>query len=150
MQECATVQQCLPPLASAFCLPSEGIAYPRRIDRILAGGEHTVTAIFPHVRDALAHGASAYDPLEMQALQGVVGTGITLLAALVETADERGVDAARRAKLHSLLEEYQKLLEDIELFSGDISAADCLLATGSGILRSELETAEENAVWSDL
>lgn len=150
MQECVTVQQCLPPLASAFCLPPEGIAHPRGIDRILAGGAHTVTVIFPHVRDALAHGNGAYDPLQMQALQGVVGTGITLLDALVETAGERSIDAARRARLQSLREEYQKLFEDIELFSGDIPAADCLCAAGNGILRPELESAEENAAWRDL
>lgn len=150
MHGCATVQQCLPPLAATFCLPSDDIAYPARIDRILQGGEHTVNVVFPHVRDALAHGADMYDSLQMQALQGVVGTGITLLDALTETAEARGIDAARRAKLQSLLEAYKNLFEDIELFSGDISAEDCLLACSNGILRPELESAEENAAWRDL
>lgn len=146
MQECATVQECLPPLASAFCLPNGGIASVRWLDRILVAGEYAVTAIFPHVRDALAQ--SSGQQLEMRALQGVVGTGITFLDTVLLSADERGIDPALRTKLRSLLEEYQKLFEDIELFSDDILASDCLAALGAGC--SGLESAKEDEAWRDL
>lgn len=150
MLDCTTVQKCLPSLAAAFCLPPEDPGHPAWIERIIAGGEYATRRIFPHVREALAHGSDAYDPLEMESLRGVVGTGITLLEATANFVEEKSVDAAPRTKLRFLLEEYQKLFEDIELFSGDISSADCLLATSNGILRHELESAEENAVWRDL
>lgn len=150
MQQCAIAQQYLSPLASAFCLPSEDIACLQRVDFVLERGEEAVTTLFPHVREALAIGTDAYEPLEMQTLQGVIGTGITLLDAVVETAEEKGIDSTRRAKLQALLEEYQKLFEDIELFSTDILAEDCLLAASQGILRQEFESGEENAVWRDL
>lgn len=145
MQALSTVQQCLTPLATAFCLPSKNVAFTRGIERLLAGGEHAVSVVFPHIRDALAHGAGAYDPQEMEALSGVIGTGVTLLKVLLSRRSA-SIAPLRRAKLRALLGAYRDMLEDIEMFASDITAADCFRATSF----PDLETPAEDAAWRDL
>jgi hypothetical protein len=86
----------------------------------------------------------------METLAGVVGTGITLLETHLAVAGQKNTDPLKVEKLRTLLEEYKKLFEDIELFSRDISAEDCFSATLAGKALSDLNTPEEDAAWRDL
>jgi cell division protein FtsB len=94
--------------------------------------------------------AAERNPLEMKTLSGLTGTGITLLEAFIATAGQRNISSAQQEKLRVLCEEYKKLFEDIELFSDDISAADCFRAAIAGTAFSDLNTPEEDAAWRDL
>jgi hypothetical protein len=103
-----------------------------------------------NIRAALAAGEGGRIPVEMATLSGLTGTGITLLEAFLATSGQKNIEPVKQERLRSLLEEYKKLFEDIEFFSGDISAADCFRAAYTGKALSDLNTPEEDAAWRDL
>jgi hypothetical protein len=150
MQSFSSVQDCLPPLASVFSFPRQDLEFPARIDAIIAAGEYAVSVVFMNIRVALAAGEDERIPMGMETLSGLTGTGITLLESLLAVAGPKNIEPLKQEKLRSLLEEYKKLFEDIELFSGDISAEDCFRAASTGKAFSDLSTPEENAAWRDL
>ena len=148
MQGSSSVQQCLPPLAAVFSFPSQDVEFSARVDTIIGAGEYAVSVVFKRIREALAEGER--NPIEMGTLGGLAGTGITLLETLLAMAWQKDIEPAKQAKLRSLLEEYKALFEDIELFSGDISAEDCFRAAWAGEAFACLNTHEEDAAWRDL
>ena len=150
MQSATNVQHCLPPLAAAFSFPSKSFDFADRVDVAISAAEHAVSVVFKRVRDALADGEGERNPLAMETLSGVIGTGISLLEALLDMAGQKKVEPAKQARLRSLLEEYKNLFEDIELFSTDITAEDCFRAACMGEAFSDLHTPEEDAAWQDL
>jgi hypothetical protein len=150
MQGSSSVQHCLSPLASVFSFPRQDFEFSARVDAIIDAGEYAVSVVFMNIRTALAEGEGGRIPMEMETLSGLAGTGITLLEAFLATAGQKNIEPLKQEKLRSLLEEYKKLFEDIELFSGDISAEDCFRAAYAGKAFSDLNTAEEDAAWRDL
>lgn len=148
MQASTNVQHSLPPLAAAFSFPGLDSEFSARIDTVIAAGEHAVAVIFKDIRAALAEGEGERNPEAMQTLAGLMGTGITLLETHLAMAEN--APPLKRAQLCSLLDEYKKLFEDIELFAADIPAADCFLASCVGAAFSDLNTPEEDALWQDL
>ena len=150
MQGSSSVQNCLPPLASVFSFPRQDFELSARVDAIITAGEYAVSVVFMNIRAALAEGEGGRLPMEMETLSGLTGTGITLLESLLATAGQKNIEPLKQEKLRSLLEEYKKLFEDIELFSGDISAEDCFRAACAGKAFSDLNTPEEDAAWRDL
>jgi hypothetical protein len=148
MLSSASVQRYLPPLAAVFSFPRKGIELSARIDDIINGGEYVVSVVFMHVRETLAEGK--WPPAEMAILRGLTGTGITLFETLLAMTKQRHVAPVKQAKLRALLEEYNKLFEDIALFSDDISAEDCFRAACAGDAFSDMNTPEEDAAWRDL
>ena len=150
MQGTSSVQHCLPPLAALFSFPIRDVEFSNRINDIISSGEYGVSVVFKHIRAALAAGEGGRNPLEMETLSGVVGTGITLFETLLAIAQQKNVNPLQQKKLLTLLEEYKKLFEDIELFSKDISAEDCFRAAYMGKAFSDLNTPEEDAAWRDL
>ena len=150
MQGTSSVQHCLPPLAAVFSFPRQDRELAAIIDSIIGSGEYGVAVVFKNIRKALAEGEGERNRMEMQTLSGLVGTGITLLEALLVMAKQKNLGLLKQQKLRSLLEEYQKLFEDIELFSEDISAEDCFRAACTGKAFADLNTPEEDAAWRAL
>jgi hypothetical protein len=150
MQAFPSVKHCLPPLASAFSFSSRDVGFSARIDAIIADGKYAASVIFPHIREALAGGQVDMDPLEMETLTGLIGTGITLIGALLAMCKEKNIGAVKQAELRALFKEYKNLFEDIEMFSTDISAEDCCRAAFAGKAFSDLDTPGEDAAWRDL
>ena len=140
----------MPSLAAVFSFPDWDAKFFTQIDRIIASGEYGISVVFNNIREALADGEGERDPVEMKTLTGVIGTGITLLEALLVMAGQKDVTPLKQEKLRVLLEEYKNLFEDIELFSEDISAEDCFRAACAGGALSDLNTPEEDAAWRDL
>ncbi|MDR3176110.1 MAG: hypothetical protein LBU06_06215 [Desulfovibrio sp.] len=150
MESTMPLRDCLPPLAAAFSFPRQPLdsLLQDKLDAVISAGDFVVSAIFPDIRTILGH--ERLNAGEAQSLSGMVGTGVTLLKALCATARKKNIDPAKRKKLHNLLDEYQKLFEDIELFAGDITAEDCFrVACASGVL-SDWCRAEEETAWQDL
>ena len=150
MQVFSTVQHCLPPLAAVFSFPRQDFELSARIDAIIAAGDYAVSVVFKRIREALAEGEGGRNPVEMDTLSGLTGTGVTLLEALFAMAVQKNVESLKQAKLRFLLEEYKRLFEDIELFAEDISAEHCFRAAFAGKALSDLNTPEEDAAWRDL
>lgn len=150
MQGISSVQHCLPSLAAVFSFPSQGFEFSARVDDIIASGEYGVSIVFRSIREALADGEGGRNPVEMETLSGLTGTGIAFLEALLIMAGQQNVEPLKQEKLRALLEEYKKLFEDIELFSEDISAEDCFRAACAGEAFSDLNTLKEDAAWRDL
>ena len=150
MQGTSSVQQCLPPLAAVFSFPSQNFEFFARLDASIASGEYAVSVVFKNIRKALAEGEGGLNPVEMETLRGLTGTGITILEALLAMAEQKNTDPVKQEKLRALLAEYKKLYEDIALFSEDISAEDCFHAAYAGKAFADLYTPEEDAAWHDL
>lgn len=146
----SNMQHCLPALAAVFNFSSHDIDLNAQIDRIIASGEYGVSVVFKDLRKALARGEGELNPMEMETLKGLIGTGITLLEALLAMPAQQNVIFIKQQKLHTLLDEYKKLFEDIELFATDISAADCFNSAILGAAFSDLNTSEEDTIWRDL
>jgi len=120
-----SVQHCLPPLATVFSFPNQGFdKFSAKVDEIIASGEYGISVVFNNIREALADGEGERDPVEMETLAGVIGTGITLLEAIVFMAEQRDIKPLKQEKLRMLLKEYKNLFEDIKMFSQNISAED--------------------------
>jgi hypothetical protein len=150
MRAFSSVKHCLPPLAEAFSFSSRDVEFSARIDAVVAAGGHAVSVVFTHIRKALAEGRGETDNLEMEILAGLVGTGVTLLEALLVISEGKNIGSVKQAELRVLLKEYKNLYEDIEMFSTDISADECCRAAFAGKAFSGLNTPEEDAAWRAL
>ena len=152
MQGTSSAQHCLPSLAAVFSFPSPDLEFSARIDSIIASGECAVSVVFKCIREGLAGGEGERSPTEMRILVGLIGTGITLLEAYLVIAEQKNLASLKQAKLRSLLEEYRNLLEDIELFSRDVSTEDCFRAACLLCLEhtlSDMNTPEDDAACHD-
>jgi hypothetical protein len=152
-RDSSSLRDFLPPLAAAFNIPRQdfGDLFLNKIDAIIVGVDHVVSTTFPDVRDFLSQDPGIQpDSEKLKSLTGVIGTGVTLLEALCEMGRQKNIDADRLVKLRSLLDEYKKLFEDIELFSEDISAEDCFIAACESGVLSDWNKPEEDAAWQDL
>jgi hypothetical protein len=153
MESALTIRDCLPPLAAAFSFPRQDFdhLFRDKLDAVISAGDFGVAVVFPDIRTILGHEQrESKNSVELSVLAGVIGTGVTLLEALCATARKKGIASAKQQKLHNLLAEYQKIFEDVELFSGDITAEDCFNAACASGSLSDWHRPEEDAAWQNL
>ena len=150
MQGSFSVERCLPPLAAVFSFPRQDFEFSVKVDSVIAAGEYAVSVVFKQIREALAAGEGGESPITMGTLSGLTGTGIAVFETFLAMGAQKNLAPLKQAKLRSLLEEYKKLFEDIELFSEDISADECFHAACAGKAFSDLNTPEEGDAWRDL
>ncbi|MDR2800513.1 MAG: hypothetical protein LBB52_04500 [Desulfovibrio sp.] len=147
------LSHCLPPLAATFSFPHRSFSeiFNESIDTLIKSGEYGVPVVFKNIRGALAESddSGAKDE-EIEALVGITGTCVTLLESLCLMTEQKNIAPKKQAKLRFLLSEYKKLLEDLELFSGDITAEECFRAAYVSGASSGWDTPEEDAAWRDL
>jgi hypothetical protein len=154
MESATTLRACLPPLAAVFSFPRQDFdtLFRDKLDAIISAGDFAVSVFFPDIRTILGHEQRELKDaaVEFSVLTGLIGTGVTLLEALCAMARKKGIASAQQQKLRNLLAEYQKIFEDVELFSGDITAKDCFNAADASGSLSDWHRNEEDAAWQNL